>query len=114
MIQDGNRCSCDDKIDSHGSIETLKTIILKLPVDKLRSYTCFSRGGPSLVDYLLVENTINQKVENLKILTPDFDSRNTPITATFRIKSINDTIGKLFNPPKAYSWHSQGSAILSH
>ena len=36
-----------------------------------------------------------------------------PITVTFRIKTINNSIGKLLNPPKAYKWDSQGSTIFS-
>ena len=64
------------------------------------NYTCFNREGACVADYLLVENPIHQKVENLKILPPEFDSKHTPIIATFRIKTINITIGKLLNPPK--------------
>ena len=74
---------------------------------------CFNQGGASVVDYLLVENSIHQKVENLKSLPPEFDSKHTHITATFRIKTIHSSIGKLLNPPKAYKWDSQGSIIFS-
>ena len=59
-----------------------------------------------MVDNLLVGNNLHQKVENLKILPPEFDSKHTPITATFRIKIINKTIGKLLTTPKAYKWDS--------
>ena len=74
-------------------------IILKLPMGKpleigYAPYTCFNRLGASVVDYLLVENPICQKVENWKILPPEFDSKHTPITATFRIKTINNSIRK--------------------
>ena len=70
--------------------------------DRVGNYTCFNCEGASIVDYLSVENSIHQKVDNLKILPPEFDSKYTPITATFRIKTINNSIGKLFHPPKAY------------
>ena len=56
-IQDGNWCSCDDKTNSHGRI------LLKLcnnhnliiangqtPGDMVGNYTCFNRGGASVVD----------------------------------------------------------------
>ena len=89
-------------------------MILKLPMDKtLEISVGFSRGAASVVDYLLVENPIQQKVENLKILLPEFDTKHTPITATFRSKAIINSIGKLLNPPKAYKWDSQGSANFS-
>ena len=80
----------------------LKIAYRQTPGDRVGNYTCFNREGACVVDYLLVENPIHQKVENLKILPPEFDSNHTPITATFRIKTINITIGKLLNRPKAY------------
>ena len=80
--------------------------------DGVGNYTCFNRGGASAVDYLLVENPIHQKVGNLKLLPHEFDTKYTPITATFRVNTINDTIKNLLNPPKACKWDSQGSAIL--
>ena len=81
--------------------------------DREGSYTCFNRGAASVVDYLLVENSIHKKVENLKILLPEFNSKHTPITATFRIQTTNNSIGKLLNPTKAYKWDSQGATIFS-
>ena len=78
-------------------------MILKLLMNKtLEISVGFNRGAASVVDYLLVENPIQQKVENLKILLPEFDSKHTPITSTFRSKTIINSIGKLLNPPKAY------------
>ena len=55
----------------------------KNPEDRVGNYTCFHQERASVVDYLLVENPIHKKVENLKILPPEFDSKHTPITATF-------------------------------
>ena len=78
----------------------LKTANRQAVVERVGNYTCFSREGASAVDYLLVENSIHQRVESLKILSPDFDSKQTPITATFIIKTLNNSIGKLLNPPK--------------
>ena len=119
-IQDGNRCSCDDKKNSYGRMllklcnnHNLKIANGQTPGDRIGNYTCFNRGGASVVDYLLVENSIHQKAENLKILPPEFDSKYAPITATFRIKATNNSIGKLLNPPKTYKWDSQGSTIFS-
>ena len=40
-------------------------------------------------------------------------TQNTPITASFGIKTINNPIGKLLNPPKAYKWDSQCSTTFS-
>ena len=70
---------------------------------------CLIRGGASAVDYLIVENSIHQKVENLKILPSEFDSKHTTMTATFRINTLNNSVGKLLNTPKVYKWCSQGS-----
>ena len=119
-IQYGNRCSCDEKKNSYGRIllklcnnHNLKIAYGQTPGDRVGNYTCFNRGGASVIDYLLTENSIHQKVENLKILPPEFDSKHAPITATFSIKTINNSIGKLLNPPKAYKWDSQGSTIFS-
>ena len=119
-IQDGNRCSCDDKTNSYGRIllklcnnYNLKIANRQTSRDRIGNYTCFNRGGTTVVDYLLVKNSIHQKVENLKILPPEFDSKHTPITAAFRIKIINNFIGKLLNSPKAYKWDSQDTTIFS-
>ena len=119
-IQDGNWWSCDDKSNSYGRMSlklcdnhNLKTANRQAVVERVCNYTCFSRGGASAVDYLLVENSIHQRVESLKILSPDFDSKQTPITATFIIKTLNNSIGKLLNPPKTCTWDSQDSIIFS-
>ena len=119
-IQEGNQCSCDDKTNSYGRISlklcnnhNLKIANGQTSGDRVRNYACPSRGGASAVNYLLVENPIHQKVENIKLLPPEFDSKHTPITATFRIKIINNTLRKLLNPPKDYKWDSQGSIIFS-
>ena len=118
--QDGDRCSCDDKTNSYGRIllklcnnHNLKIANWQTPGDRVGNYKCFNRGGASVADYLLVENSIHQKVENLKTLPPEFDSKHTSITATFRIKTINNSIGKLLNPPKTYMWNSRGATMFS-
>ena len=46
-------------------------------------------------------------------LPPELYSKHTVITATFRINTINNTIRKLLNPPKAYKRDSQGSTNFS-
>ena len=81
-IQDGNQCSCDDKTNSYGRIllklcnnHNLKIANGQTPADRVGNYTCFNREGASVVDYILVENSIHQKFENLKILPPEFDSK---------------------------------------
>ena len=70
-IQDGNQCSCDDKKNSYGRIllklcnnHNLTIANGQTPGDRVGNDTCFNRGGASVVDYLLVENSIHQKVEN--------------------------------------------------
>ena len=73
----------------------------KPPEDKVGNYTSFNRGGASVVDYLSEENFIHQKVENLKVLPPECGSKHPPITGTFIINTINNSTGKLLNPPKA-------------
>ena len=72
-IQDEIRCFCDDKINSYGRIllklcnsHNLKIANGPTHGDRVGNYTCFNRGVSSVVDYLLVENSIHQKVENLK------------------------------------------------
>ena len=81
--------------------------------DRVRNYTCFNRGGASLFDYLIVEHPIPPKIENLKILPFEFDSKFTSISITFRIEIINNTIGKLLYPPRTYKGDSQGFTIFS-
>ena len=98
-IQNGNRCSCDDKTNSYSRMllklcnnHNLKIANGQTPGDRVGNYTCFNRGGATVVDYLLVENPIHQRLENFKILPPEFDSKHTPITATFRITTTNNSI----------------------
>ena len=58
-------------------------------------------------------HSIHQKVENVKVLSHNFDLKQTPITATFIIKTLNNSIGKLPNPSKTCKWDSQDSIIFS-
>ena len=116
-IQDGNWCSCDDKTNSYRRIllklcnkPNLKIFNGQSPGYRVGNYKCFNRWGASVVDYLLEEKHIDQIVEKLKILLPEFDSEHTPITTTFRIKTTHNGIGK---PPKVYNWDNQGSTNFS-
>ena len=101
-IQDGNRCFCSHEKSSYGRIllklcnnHKLTIANGQTPGDTVGNYICFDGGGASVVYYLLVESSIQQKVENLKILPPEFDSKHTTITTTFSINTINNAIGKL-------------------
>ena len=85
-------------------MQTLRCILMKTYSKPMQL-----RGEASAVDYLLVENSVHQKVENLKILPSEFHSKHTTITATFRINTLNNSVGKLLNTPKVYKWCSQGS-----
>ena len=81
--------------------------------DRLGNYTCFDYEGASVVDYLIVEETVYEKVLNFSVLPPTFDSKHSPIVATLKCHSKLQTgKRKLLNPPKAYHWDSQNSSLF--
>ena len=85
----------------------------KTSEDRLGNYTCFSYEGASVVDYLIVEETIYEKILNFRILPPTFDSKHSPIVATLKCHTkLQTEKGKLLNPPETYHWYSQKSPLF--
>ena len=77
---DLDRCSCDDKVNASGRtlLEICNNHNLRIgngqtSVDRLGNYTCFSYEGASVIDYLIVEETIYEKILNFRVLPPTFD-----------------------------------------
>ena len=78
--------------------------------DRLGNYTCFNYEGATVVDYLIVEETIYEKILNFRVLPPTFDSKHSPIVATLKCHTkLQTEKGKLLNPPKTYHWDSLNS-----
>ena len=65
-----------------------------------------------MVDYLIAENTLLEKLITFKVLPPEFDSKHSPIAATIEIETTKASKGKLFNPPKGFKWDSQCSKLF--
>ena len=81
--------------------------------DRLGNYTCFNHEGASVVDYLIVEETICEKILNFRVLPPTFDSKHSPIVATLKCHTkLQTEKGKLLNPPKTYHWDSLNSLLF--
>ena len=60
----------------------------------------------------MLDSNILEKILSFKILPPEFDSKHTPITATFKCHKTKFPDAKLLNPPKAYKWNSQGETLF--
>ena len=58
----------------------------------LGNSTCFNNLGASVVDYLLAETNISEKILEFKVLHPTFDSKNAPIMTT--LKFSTNKLGK--------------------
>ena len=54
------------------------------PGDRLGSFTCFSNMGKSVVNYLVFSRSLMKNITKFKVLSPNFDSKHAPITATFK------------------------------
>ena len=81
--------------------------------DRLGNYTCCNYEGASVVDDLIVEKTIYEKILNFRILPPTFDSKHSPIVATLKCHTkLQTEKGKLLNPPKTYHWDSLNSSLF--
>ena len=81
--------------------------------DRLGNYICFNYEGASVVDYLIVEETIYEKILNFRVLPPTFDSKHSPIVATLKCHTkLQTEKGKLLNPPKTYHWDSLNSLLF--
>ena len=69
--------------------------------DRLGNYICFNYEGASVVDYLIVKETIYEKMLNCRVLSPTFDSKHSPIFATLKCHTkLQTENGRLLNPPK--------------
>ena len=81
--------------------------------DRLGNYTCFNYEGASLLDYLIMEETIYEKILNFRVLPPTFDSKHLPFAATLKCHTKLETEKeKLLNPPKTYHWDSLNSILF--
>ena len=120
LPSDLDRCSYDGKINASG--RTLLKICNKHNLriyngqtsgDRLGNYTCFNYEGASAVDYLIVEETIYEKILNFRVLPPTFDSKHSPIVATLKCHTkLQTEKGKLLNPRKTYHWDSLNSPLF--
>ena len=117
LPSDLNRCCCDDKINASGRtlLKNCNNHNLRIGNgqtfgDRLGNYTCFNYEGASAVDYLIVEETIYEKILNFRVLPSTFDSKHSPSIATLKCHTkLQTKKGKLLNPPKTYKWDSQNS-----
>ena len=68
----------------------------------------------SVLDYLILSISLMKNIEKFKVLPPNFDFKNAPISATLRSYFVVK-VGKwkVLNHPKKYKWNNQ-SAVLSH
>ena len=83
--------------------------------DRLGNYTCFNYEGATVVDYLIVEETIYEKILNFRVLLPTSDSKHSLIVATLKCHTkLQTEKGKLLNPPKTYHWDSLNSHPQNH
>ena len=111
-LETGNRCSCDIKVNMSGrkllticSSHNLELANSQKPGDRLGNFTCFNNMGASVVDYLVLSRSLMKNIINFKVLSPSFDSKHAPITATFKSSFIKfGKFGKekVLNHPKTY------------
>ena len=81
--------------------------------DRLGNYTYFNYEGASVVDYIIMEETIYEKILNFKVLPPTIDSKHSPTVATFKCNTtLQKKKEKLLNPPKTYKWESQNFPLF--
>ena len=73
---------CDYKINASGrtllkicNSDNLRIGNGETSDDRLGNYICFSYEGASVVDYLIVQETIYEKILNFRVLPPTFDSK---------------------------------------
>ena len=69
--------------------------------------------GEGVVHYLVLSRSLMKNVINFKVLPPNFDSKHTPINATFKSPFVKFRKEKVLNHPKTYKWDNQG-AVLFH
>ena len=105
---DLDRCSCDEKSNNSGrtllricSNHNLRIGNGKTSEDRLGNCTCFNYEGARVVDYLIVEETIYDKILKFRVLPRTFDSKHSPVAATLKFHTkLQTEKGKLLNPPK--------------
>ena len=85
----------------------------QIPGDRLENSTSFNNLGASVVDYLLAESNIWEKILEFKVLNPTFDSKYAPIMTTLKFSTNKLGKEKLFNSPKSYRWSDQDWAIFN-
>ena len=119
-LETGNRCSCDAKVNTSGrkslticSSHSLELANGQTPGDRFGNFTCFNNMRASVVDYLVLSRPLLKNIVNFKVLPPNFHSKHTPITATFKSSFVKFGKGKVLNHPKTYKWDNQG-AVLFH
>ena len=85
----------------------------QIPGDRLGNFTCFNNLGASVVDYLLVDSNIWEKILEFKLLDPTFDSKHASLMTTLKFATSKLGKEKLFNPPKSYKWSDTVVPYLS-
>ena len=55
-----------------------------------------------VMDYLVSSMPLMKNIINFKVLSPNFDSKHVPITATFKSSLVTFRKGKVLNHPKTY------------
>ena len=112
LPSDLDRCLYDDEINVSGrkllkicNNHNLRIGNGQTSWDTLGNYTCFNYEGASVVDYLIVGESNYEKIFNLRVLPPTFDSKHLPIVVTFKCHTtLQNKKEKLLNPPKTYKW----------
>ena len=106
-LETGNRCSCDVKINTSGrkllticSSHSLEFANGQAPGDRFRNFTYFINMGASVVDYLVLSRSLIKNIINFEVLPPNFDSKHTRITATFKSSFVKFGKEKMLNHPK--------------
>ena len=85
----------------------------QIPGDRLGNFTCFNNLGASVVDYLLADSNIWEKILEFKLLDPTFDSKHASIMTTLKFSTSKLGKEKLFNPPKSHKWSDTVAPYLS-
>ena len=85
----------------------------QIPGDRLGNFTCFNNLGASVVDYLLADSNIWEKILEFKLLDPTCDSKHASIMTTLKFSTSKLGKEKLFNPPKSHKWSDTVAPYLS-
>ena len=85
----------------------------QIPGDKRGNFTCFNHRAESDADYLVLGRSLMKNIMKFKVLPANFDSKNAPITATFKSSFVKFGKAKVLNHSNTCKWDNQ-SAILFH